>query len=115
MESLGIVRDRVMQFTGQMPRREYLRFYDQIDIALDPLPYNGITTTCDALYMGTPVLTLAGRTTAGRTGGKAMLTTIGVTELVTETPDEFVARAAELAMDVPRLVSDCAAGAAAKN
>jgi predicted O-linked N-acetylglucosamine transferase (SPINDLY family) len=103
MESLGIAPER-LQFAGRMERPEYLRCYDRIDIALDPLPYNGITTTCDALYMGTPVLTLAGQTAAGR-AGKAMLNTIGLGELVTHTPDEFVRRAAELAADLPHLIA----------
>jgi len=102
MESLGVASER-LQFAGRMDRPQYLRCYDQIDIALDPLPYNGITTTCDALYMGVPVLTLAGQTAAGR-AGKAMLSTIGLAELVAHTQDEFVRKAAQLAADLPRLI-----------
>jgi protein O-GlcNAc transferase len=102
MESQGITPDR-LQFVGKMGRPQYLRCYDQIDIALDPLPYNGITTTCDALWMGVPVLTLAGQTAAGR-AGKALLSTIGLGEWVTHTPDEFVQRAVELAADLPGLI-----------
>jgi protein O-GlcNAc transferase len=102
MDSLGVAPDRLL-FVGQMARSQYLRSYDQIDIALDPLPYNGITTTCDALYMGTPVLTLAGQTAAGR-AGKAMLNMIGLSELIAHTPDEFVEKAARLATDIPHLI-----------
>ena len=102
MANLGIAQDR-LQFVGRMARPQYLRCYDQIDIALDPLPYNGITTTCDALYMGTPVLTLAGPTAAGR-AGTALLSTIGLSDLVAHTPDEFVEKAAHLAADLPRLI-----------
>jgi predicted O-linked N-acetylglucosamine transferase (SPINDLY family) len=102
MESLGVAPDR-LQFVGKMSRAQYLRCYDRIDIALDTLPYNGITTTCDALYMGVPVLTLAGQTAAGR-NSKSMLSTVGLDELVTHTPEEFVHQAAELAADLPRLI-----------
>ncbi|MEI8194991.1 MAG: tetratricopeptide repeat protein [Phycisphaerae bacterium] len=102
MESLGIATDR-LEFVGRMNRLQYLRSHDRIDIALDPLPYNGITTTCDALYMGTPVLTLPGQTAAGR-AGKAMLSTIGLSELVAHNSDEFVRKAAQLAADLPRLI-----------
>jgi protein O-GlcNAc transferase len=102
MSSQGVALDR-LQFAGRMARPQYLRSYDEIDIALDPLPYNGITTTCDALYMGVPVLTLTGQTAAGR-AGQAMLTTIGLGELVAHTPDELVEKAARLGADLPRLI-----------
>ena len=102
LERLGIAPERLL-CAGRMDRTRYLRCYDQIDIALDPLPYNGITTTCDALYMGVPVLTLAGPTAAGR-AGTAMLSTIGLGELVAHTQDEFVRNAAQLAANLPRLI-----------
>lgn len=102
MQSLGIREER-LGFIGRLKRPQYLRTYDQIDIALDPLPYNGITTSCDALYMGVPLLTLAGKTATGR-AGKGMLTAIGLSELVAHDPDEFVQRATELANDWPRLI-----------
>jgi protein O-GlcNAc transferase len=102
METHGVETDR-LDFVGWMDRPEYLRTYDRIDIAVDPLPYNGITTTCDALFMGTPVLTLAGNTAAGR-AGKAMLSAIGLKELIAHSPEEFVQIGARLAQDIPRLV-----------
>lgn len=102
MQSLGIREER-LEFVGRLKRPQYLRCYDQIDIALDPLPYNGITTSCDALYMGVPLLTLAGHTAAGR-AGKGMLTALGLSELVAHSPDEFVQRATELANDRQRLI-----------
>ncbi len=60
MGRMGIGADR-LDFVGRQPRAEYLRLYDRIDLGLDPLPYNGITTTLDALWMGVPVVSLAGQ------------------------------------------------------
>ena len=59
---------------GRRPRRQYLELYHDIDIALDPIPFNGHTTTCDALWMGVPVIMLAGDMYASRYGGTALRT-----------------------------------------
>jgi predicted O-linked N-acetylglucosamine transferase (SPINDLY family) len=98
----GIAPER-FEFLGVQPRWEYLRTYDRIDIALDTLPYNGITTTCDALWMGTPVVSLVGKTTAGR-AGLGILSTIGLPELVANDPDQFIEIAVNLARDRGRLI-----------
>jgi protein O-GlcNAc transferase len=81
---------------------DHLKAYHGIDIALDPFPYNGTTTTCEALWMGVPVITLAGQTHAGRVG-LSVLTQAGLSELITPTPEAYVERAIELAKDLPRL------------
>jgi predicted O-linked N-acetylglucosamine transferase (SPINDLY family) len=74
-----------------------LRQYEEVDIALDTFPYHGTTTTLDALWMGVPVLTLAGERHASRVG-VSILSNLGLDPLlVASTPDEFVARAATLA------------------
>jgi protein O-GlcNAc transferase len=96
------VAPRRVEFVARSSRNEYLRMYDMIDICLDTLPYNGITTTCDALWMGVPVVTLPGKTAAGR-AGLSILSTIGMPELIAGTEDEFVKIAGELAFDRPRL------------
>jgi predicted O-linked N-acetylglucosamine transferase (SPINDLY family) len=98
----GIGPER-LEFLGLQPRWEYLRTYDRIDIALDTLPYNGITTTCDALWMGTPVVSLTGKTSAGR-AGLGILSTIGLPELVANDPNQFVEIAVGLARDRSRLI-----------
>src|SRR5439155_3066315 len=66
-ESRGVAPERI-ELVASAPRADYLKTYHRIDIALDPFPYNGITTTCDALFMGVPVLTLPGQTPASRAG-----------------------------------------------
>jgi predicted O-linked N-acetylglucosamine transferase (SPINDLY family) len=91
-----------LKFVGRVPLWEYFKRYDQIDVGLDPFPCNGGTTTCDALWMGVPVVSLAGRTAVGR-GGVSILANVGLPELIAQTPDEYVQIAAELAGDLPRL------------
>ena len=71
-------------------------------MALDPFPYGGGTTTCDALWMGVPVVSLAGRTAVGR-GGLSILSNVGLPELVGQDPSEYVSTGLELAQDLPRL------------
>jgi predicted O-linked N-acetylglucosamine transferase (SPINDLY family) len=97
----GIASDRY-EHAARRPRTDFLELIRQVDIALDPFPFNGHTTTCDALWQGVPVVTLAGRTYASRFGSSAHAT-LGLHELVAESADEYVAIAARLAGDVARL------------
>ncbi len=78
--------------------RDHLACYHQVDLALDSFPYNGTTTTCEALWMGVPVVTLAGNHHVSRVG-LALLTHIGLPELITRTEDGYLALAQELARD----------------
>ena len=94
--------DRIDCLDRTAGRTEHLAQYAQIDIALDPFPFNGHTTTCEALWMGVPVVTLAGRLFADRVG-VSMLDAIELPELVATTPEEYVRLAVELASDVERL------------
>lgn len=82
--------------------RDYLGEYADVDIALDTFPYPGGGTTCDALYMGVPVVTLVGASQGERFGG-SLLTNIGLGELVTTTVDEYIARVVALASDTEAL------------
>ncbi len=81
---------------------DYLEQYRDIDIALDTAPYNGGLTTCEALYMGVPVISLRGRTHGSRFGA-SILTNAGVRELVAENDINYVRRAVQLA-ETPKLL-----------
>jgi len=100
----GEVDSARIEFAGLCPLVQYFERYHKIDIGLDPFPYAGGTTTCDALWMGVPVVSLAGKTAVGR-GGVSILSNVGLPELVAETPAEYVRIAAELATDLPRLAA----------
>lgn len=83
---------------------EYLATFQEVDIALDPFPFSGSTTTCEALWMGVPVITLPGETFASR-HSLSHLSTIGLTETVAGNLEEYVELAAALARDTSRLAA----------
>ena len=82
---------------------QHFQDFDRVDIALDTTPYNGTTTTCEALWMGVPVITLNGDRSAGRVGA-SLLSQIGYPEWIAQTEAEFVQIANALASDTERLV-----------
>ncbi len=98
----GISPERLEFLGWQEKVRDHLSIYDRIDIALDTFPYNGATTTCEALWMGVPVVTRAGATHASRMGA-SILSAAGLPELVTHGDSEFVERCTTLASDLSRL------------
>jgi protein O-GlcNAc transferase len=98
----GIDASRVT-FVGRMTLEEYFTQYQQIDIALDPFPYVGGTTTCDALWMGVPVVSLAGKLAVSRSG-LTLLSAIGLRELVANSVEEYVGIAVRLAGDKNHLM-----------
>jgi protein O-GlcNAc transferase len=83
---------------------EHLAQYGAIDIALDTVPYNGTTTTCEAMWMGLPVITLAGKTHVSRVGA-SLLASVGLPELIADSPEAFVAIAVKLAAERDRLAN----------
>jgi predicted O-linked N-acetylglucosamine transferase (SPINDLY family) len=95
---------RRVRFVSYQPRDEYLRLYQQIDVGLDTLPYNGHSTTLDALWMGVPVVSLVGRTAVGR-GGRSILSNLGLPELAATEAAQYVATAVGLAQDQGRLAA----------
>ncbi|HZL38052.1 MAG TPA: tetratricopeptide repeat protein [Tepidisphaeraceae bacterium] len=101
MEEAGIDRARI-EFVGRLPWRAYMELNHRIDIVLDTFPYNGHTTSLDALWMGVPLITLRGQTAVGRAGA-GFLTHLDLPDLIARGPVEYVNIATALAADVPRL------------
>ncbi|GAB6050852.1 hypothetical protein JCM16106_17010 [Hydrogenophilus islandicus] len=100
----GISSERI-RLVGSIPnRREALEYWSEADIALDPFPYNGATTTLETLFMGVPTITLysdrfSGRMTAG------YLHAMGLDELIAASRQDYVAKAVALANDSKRLIA----------
>jgi predicted O-linked N-acetylglucosamine transferase (SPINDLY family) len=98
----GVATERIELLSMKTSVEEHLNTYNRIDIALDTFPYNGTTTTFEALWMGVPVITFAGNIHASRVG-KSLLTNMGLPELVSGTFEEYVSIAVNLAYDLKRL------------
>jgi predicted O-linked N-acetylglucosamine transferase (SPINDLY family) len=101
IEKLAIDPSRI-ELVEHQPRDRYLQIYHRIDIALDTIPYNGHTTTLDALWMGVPVVTLVGETIVGR-AGLSILSNLNLPELIAHDADEFVQIATSLASNITRV------------
>ncbi len=97
-----------LELQGWSAARDALAEYGRLDIALDTFPYNGGLTTCEALWMGVPVITCPGETFAAR-HGIGHLSNVGLTEMIAETLDDYVELAVTLAGDRPRW-RPCGAG-----
>jgi predicted O-linked N-acetylglucosamine transferase (SPINDLY family) len=100
----GISADRLELYGATMPFLQHLNLYNRVDIALDTFPYNGTTTTCESMWMGVPVIALAGNTHASRVG-VSLLSSVGLADLTASTRDAYVQLAVALANDIPRLQS----------
>ncbi|HEX2861386.1 MAG TPA: tetratricopeptide repeat protein [Lacunisphaera sp.] len=98
----GVAPERVTFNAAALSVADHLGLYHGVDVALDPFPYNGTTTTCEALWMGVPVVTLAGRTHAARVGA-SLLTHVGLSEWIASTPEDYLRIAREAALDAPRV------------
>ena len=90
-----------LSFLGYLSAEEYFAAHQRVDIALDPFPCGGGTTTCDAIWMGVPVVTLVGRTGVGRVG-KSILSNLELPELVAKTPEQYARIAVEPVNDILR-------------
>ncbi|OGI39148.1 MAG: hypothetical protein A2140_03225 [Candidatus Muproteobacteria bacterium RBG_16_62_13] len=100
-EKHGVARQR-MELLPFLSLQEHLSVYHRVDMALDPFPWSGHTTSCHALWMGIPVVTLLGQTHAGRMVASA-LHQIGLSELISQSTDEYIEKTISLANDLPRL------------
>lgn len=98
-EALGIPAER-LQLSGKTTHGEHVAWYSQLDLALDPFPYQGGISTLEALWMGVPVIALAGGTRAA----VSLLQTLGLPELLAHSQSEYIAKALELAQDQLRLL-----------
>jgi protein O-GlcNAc transferase len=93
-----------LELHGRLPFQEFLALHQRADIALDPFPFHGTTTTCHTLWMGIPVITRAGASHVSRVG-VSMLSNLGLARLIAQSDDEYVEIARSLAADLPGLNS----------
>ena len=99
----GVASDRI-SLIGYQNGPDYMATYGQIDIALDTAPFAGGTTSFDALWMGLPLVTLAGERSSSR-GGASILTSLGRPEWIARSPEEYIAIAQRLAADPQQLAA----------
>lgn len=99
----GIEAGRI-KLVERIPLEEYFRWYNQVDIALDSFPYSGGTTTCDAVWMGVPVITVPGTRSASRSTA-SILSTLGLADWIAEAPQGYVELAVRFATDIGALIS----------
>lgn len=98
LQDAGVPRERVDLLPRTAGTREHLEAYGRVDVALDTFPYHGTTTTCEALWMGVPVVTQAGERHASRVG-VSLLTAVGHPEWVAQSADDYVRIAVGLGRD----------------
>jgi len=114
LAALGVAGERV-DLEGGAAHFDFLRSYDRIDIALDTFPYNGGTTTTEALWQGVPVLTYVGDRWVARTSA-SLLRAAGLDAWIARDEDDLVAKASALARDpaTPARLADLRAGMRAR-
>jgi predicted O-linked N-acetylglucosamine transferase (SPINDLY family) len=98
----GIEEDRLDFFGHTKKIADHLNHYHSVDIALDSFPYHGTTTTCEAMWMGCPVVTRAGKTHVSRVG-VSLLSAVGLQEFITDTREAYIEKALVLAEQTDRL------------
>jgi predicted O-linked N-acetylglucosamine transferase (SPINDLY family) len=100
----GGARQDQVELLGRVGFDDYWRLYHRIDIALDAHPYNGATTTCEALWMGVPVVSLAGSHGAARSGA-SLLAAVGLEQLLAQDTQGYLQAAQSLASDASALAA----------
>jgi predicted O-linked N-acetylglucosamine transferase (SPINDLY family) len=101
LAALGIDASRV-ELVGRLSWREHMETYNRVDIALDPFPYNGTTTSVEGLWMGVPLLSLKGDRLVAHMG-ESILANAGLMEWIAADEDDYVARAVAFAADLQGL------------
>ncbi len=101
LENAGVVRDRVTM-VAYIPIEDYYRWFSRVDIAFDTMPFSGGTTTCDALWMGAPVITFPGLRSWSRSAA-SILTTLGLTDCIADSQEDYVRQAVQLAGNPARI------------
>jgi predicted O-linked N-acetylglucosamine transferase (SPINDLY family) len=101
-QQYGIERDRVQLIGWLANQTQHLDLYNQVDIALDTFPYHGTTTTCEAMWMGVPVITQAGQTHVSRVG-VSLLSSVGLEALIAASSEEYIQKAVDLANNKEQL------------
>ncbi len=100
---LGIERERLIVYRNS-PYQDHLNLYNQVDLHLDPMPYTGCTTTCEALWMGVPTLTLAGQKKMERMSA-SILAHVGLEDFIAQTPEDYITKAVDFVTH-PELLKD---------
>ena len=100
-EHNGISRDR-LELVGRLPYYEYFEAFNDVDVAVDTVPYNGGTTTCDSLWMGVPIVAVGGEVSVSRSG-ISILGSAGFPELIAQDPDDYLRIHQELIESPDRL------------
>ncbi len=104
MRQFGIDPGRIDLLAWTPTTAAHLQLYDRVDIALDTFPYNGTTTTCEAMWMGVPVVTFAGQSHVSRVGA-ALLTHAGCREWIADDVEGYVTLAVRLAAELGAMES----------
>ncbi len=99
----GIAKERI-ELLDYQPTLDYLKLIQRSDIALDPFPFNGHTTTCDAIWQGVPVVMLEGNNYVSRFGG-SVLANVGLEALIAKTVEQYIETAVRLASDLESLAA----------
>lgn len=103
-EAKGVDPSRI-RFVRRMPIEEYFALYNQIHIALDPFPFNGGTTSCDAIWMGVPVISKVGINRPMGRAGKTLLENLGLFKLLADSTEQYIAKAVELACNRSQILT----------